>query len=192
VARPTDIQAAPRPRKNSAAQADNKTLNTVLWVVVLVCVVLGGSYLVMTLTRSLDAEVKPAPELQTFQDPRLKPFPEPGQLVDAAGLTPDGGVPASATAAADPKDKDKDDDKPSKTPRRPQGKMTLIINPEADVFLGKRLLGKTPLFDRQLPAGTHLLRIVGPDRKQRMLSVPIEAGKTAMHRFSLKDIPEAR
>jgi len=186
---PAGTRVPPPTKKDPAPSSDNKTLNTALWMAVLVCIVLGGSYLVMTLKRSLDAGVKPEPTLQTYQDPRLKMFPEPGQPV---GQATDGGVPASATAAADPKEKEKDDDKPSKSPRGPQGKMTLIINPEAEVFLGKRSLGKTPLFNTQLPAGTHLLRIVGPDRKQRMLSVPIEAGKTAMHRFSLKDIPEAR
>jgi serine/threonine protein kinase len=170
------------------APSESRTLNTVLWVAVLAAIVLGGSYLVLTLTPALDAEVKPEPTLQTYKDPQLKMFQEPGQPAGPASATADGGVPASATAAADTKE----DDKPSKSPRGPQGKMTLIINPEAEVFLGKRSLGKTPLFNAQLPAGTHLLRIVGPDRKQRMLSVPIEAGKTAMHRFSLKDIPEAR
>jgi hypothetical protein len=75
--------------------------------------------------------------------------------------------------------------------RRRWGKMTLIINPEAQVFLGKRSLGKTPLFNAPMPVGTHLLRIVGPDKKPRTLSVPIEAGKTTQHRFSLHDIPEA-
>jgi len=174
----------PATKKDPAPPGEHKTLNTVLWVAVLVCIVLGGGYLVMTLTPRLDAEVKPEPTLQTFQDPRLKPFPEPGQPVDAAGQATDGGVPPPSATAAE--------DKPSKAPRGPQGKMTLIINPEAEVFLGKRSLGKTPLFNTPLPAGTHLLRIVGPDRKQRMLSVPIEAGKTALHRFSLKDIPEAR
>ena len=188
-ARPTVTQAPATTRMAPAAPTENKTLNTVLWAAVLTAIVVGGSYLVMTLTRTLDADVKPEPTLQTYQDPRLKPFPEPGLPVDPAGQT-DGGVPGSATAAADPKDKDKDDDKPSK-PRGPQGKMTLIINPEAEVFLGKRSLGKTPLFNTTLPVGTHLLRIVGPDKKARMLSVPIEAGKTAMHRFALKDIPEA-
>jgi serine/threonine-protein kinase len=197
----TDVTAAaqysptrvlPQTQKSPPAPGENKTLNTLLWVAVLACIVLGGGYLVMTLTPTLNAEVPPEPPLQTFQDPRLKPFPEPGQPVDAAGLAPDGGVPASATAAADPKEKDKDEDKPAKTQRGPQGKVTLIINPEAEVFLGKRSLGKTPLFNAPLPVGTHRLRIVGPDKKARMLSVPIEAGKTAMHRFSLMDIPEAR
>jgi hypothetical protein len=53
-------------------------------------------------------------------------------------------------------------------------------------------LGKTPLFNVSLPEGTHLLRIVGPDKKPRKLSVPIEAGQKTLHRFSLDDIPTAR
>jgi serine/threonine-protein kinase len=190
--RSPETRVPPATQKDSAPPGEHRTLNAVLWVGVLVCIVLGGGYLVMTLTPTLDAGVTPVPDVQAYQDSRLKSFPESGQPVDAAGLATDGGVPASATAAADSKEKDKDDDKPSKAPRGSQGKMTLIISPEAEVFLGKRSLGKTPLFNTQLPAGTHLLRIVGPDRKQRMLSVPIEAGKTARHRCALKDIPEAR
>jgi serine/threonine-protein kinase len=71
-----------------------------------------------------------------------------------------------------------------------QGKLTLVIQPEAKVFLGSRLLGKTPLFNKSLPAGTHLLRVVGPDGKRRQLSVPIEQGKVTQFRIELRDIPE--
>jgi serine/threonine-protein kinase len=177
------------PSTTQDAALGGRALSTALWVAVLVSIVLGGGYLVMTLTRTLDAEVKPEPTLQTYTDPRLKKFPEPGQPAVAASEATDGGAPASSTAVADGKD---GDDKPSRSPRAPQGKMTLVIHPEAEVFLGKRSLGKTPLFNAPLPAGTHLLRIVGPDKKTRVLSVPIEAGKTALHRFSLADIPEAR
>jgi serine/threonine-protein kinase len=71
-----------------------------------------------------------------------------------------------------------------------QGKLTLVIQPEAKVFLGSKLLGKTPLFNKSLPTGTHLLRVVGPDGKRRQLSVPIEQGKVAQFRLELRDIPE--
>jgi serine/threonine-protein kinase len=176
-------------------------LNIVLGVMVGVSIVLGGGYLALLLTHKLDADVPSAPTVKTPADAWLKPVPEPGQPGLAASDSPDAGTPASGTAVTDAKgsqDGDKDaavekegDEKPSKPVRGPTGKMTLIINPEAEVFLGKRSLGKTPLFNVSLPEGTHLLRIVGPDKKSRKLSVPIEAGKKTLHRFSLGDIPTA-
>jgi hypothetical protein len=71
-----------------------------------------------------------------------------------------------------------------------QGALTLVILPEAEVYRNGRLVGKTPMFNQPLPAGTHLLRIKGPDGKRRKLSVPIEAGKTTSFRLSLGEIPE--
>jgi serine/threonine-protein kinase len=58
------------------------------------------------------------------------------------------------------------------------------------VFLNGRLLGKTPLFKKSVPVGTHQLRIKGADGKRRTLSVRIEAGKTAQFKLALADIPE--
>ncbi|WP_224368509.1 serine/threonine-protein kinase [Hyalangium versicolor] len=174
-----------------------KTLNTVLWVAVLVSVVLGGGYLVLTLTHKLNEDVQPLPTVPAYSDPRLKAFPEPDQPTPPTAAASDAGTAPSSSAVADAKgtqdakDAKDGEDKPSKSKRVAQGKMTLIINPEAQVFLGKKSLGKTPLFNTPLPVGTNLLRIVGPDKKPRVLSVPIEAGKTTMHRFSLTDIPEA-
>ncbi len=201
-----DTQAAPRTLRDSTPSS-GKALNTVLWIAVLTSIVLGGGYLVLTLTKKLNEDVQPEPTVKTYTDPRLKVFPEPGHPVPPAGEASDAGTAAANTAVAEstkpqegkaPQSGTKEgtsakggEDKPSKGNRGAQGKMTLVIIPEAQVFLGKRPLGKTPLFNTPMPAGTNLLRIVGPDKKQRVLSVPIEAGKTAMHRFSLNDIPEA-
>ncbi len=71
-----------------------------------------------------------------------------------------------------------------------QGKLTLVIQPEAKVYLDSKLLGRTPLFNKSLPSGTHLLRVVGSDGKKRQLSVPIEQGKVTQFRIELRDIPE--
>jgi serine/threonine-protein kinase len=193
--RAPDTQVAPR-TVPAPAPSSSQTLNTVLWVVALVSMVVGGSYLVLMLTHRLNEGVQPEPTVKTYTDPRLKLFPEPvapGMPVDGAS---DAGV-AGGTAVADSKgaqegkEGKEGDEKPLKGSRVPQGKLTLIIMPEAQVFLGKRSLGKTPLFNAPMPVGTYLLHIVGPDKKRRVLSVPIEAGKTTMHRFSLNDIPEA-
>ncbi len=192
----------PAPRTTEDPASGSKALNIVLWVVVVVSIVLGGGYLALILTHKLDADMPPAPSAKTDVDPWDKKSPEPGQSGVAATEPTDGGTPASGTGVADVKgsqagDKDAEDgkdgdDKPSKPARGPTGKMTLIIHPEAEVYFGKRSLGKTPLFNVSLPEGTHLLRIVGPDKKARKLSVPIEAGKKTMHRFSLDDIPVGR
>jgi serine/threonine protein kinase len=188
--RTPETRAAPRTTEDSTP--GNRTLNIVLGVVVVVSIVLGGGYLALLLTHKLDADVPSAPTVKTPADAWLKPVPEPGQPVVAASNSPDAGTPASGTTVADTKgSQDGDKDAAVGKARGPTGKMTLIINPEAEVFLGKRSLGKTPLFNVSLPEGTHLLRIVGPDKKSRKLSVPIEAGKKTMHRFSLNDIPTA-
>ena len=80
-------------------------------------------------------------------------------------------------------------EKESRPARGAQGMLTLIIQPEAEVFRGGRSLGHTPLFSVPVPVGTHRLRIVGADGKKRMLSVPIQAGKTAQFRMELESIP---
>ncbi len=193
-------RAAPRTTEDPTPAS--KALNIALWAVVLASIVLGGGYLALVLTHRLDSDVPPDRPVKASADPRLKTFPEAGQPVVAAGESTDGGTPPGGTAVADARGSQggekegaggrDEDDKSSKQPRGPMGKMTLIINPEAEVFLGKRSLGRTPLFNVSLPEGTHLLRIVGPDKKSRRLSVPIEAGKKTMHRFSLDDIPATR
>ncbi len=168
--------------------------STVLWAVVLVGVVVGGGFGVLHMVGALNPVVPPEPNLPVYAgDTPLKIFPEPGQPppVEAAsdgGTAP--GVAAEAPAAQGAEAAE--EDKPDKPARVARGKLTLIILPEAEVFRGKRSLGKTPLFNTPLPAGTHLLRIIGPDGKRRVLSVPIKAGETARLRFSLGDIPEKR
>jgi eukaryotic-like serine/threonine-protein kinase len=179
--------------------------STARWVVGLLAIVVGGISLVMKVVPALNEEVPPEPPVQTSTGPKLKEFTEPGQTPAAAGTAADGGTAAGGMAVADGKEgkaareEDKssagvkeEDDKRARPARVAQGKLTLVIFPESEVFLGKRSLGKTPLFNVPLPAGKHLLRIKGPDGKVRALSVPIEAGKLAMHRVPLENIPEAR
>jgi hypothetical protein len=70
-----------------------------------------------------------------------------------------------------------------------KGKLTLVTLPECTVMRGKTVVGKTPLFSVELPAGTHLLRLRGPDGRVRLLSTPIERGKTTAFRIQLSDLP---
>jgi serine/threonine protein kinase len=79
-----------------------------------------------------------------------------------------------------------------KTPSRATGTMTLAIFPEAAVSRGRTALGKTPLFNVSLPAGTHLLTVVGDDKVKRSLSVQVQAGKNTPLRFQLNDLPPAK
>ena len=55
------------------------------------------------------------------------------------------------------------------------GTLRIKTEPYAEVFLGRRSLGTTPLFNVRLPVGTHTLRLVGPDKKAWKLTVEIKA-----------------
>lgn len=94
----------------------------------------------------------------------------------ARPLVPDAGVGAERQTAQAP-------------PRVPTGTLTLLTVPECTVTAGKRTLGKTPLFNASLPAGTHLLELKGPDGKRYRLSAPIQAGKNTAFRVNLADLP---
>jgi serine/threonine-protein kinase len=191
----TQVSAAP-----VEDASGSKPLNLLLLGLVVVGIGLGVGFVVMNETQGQGGG-PPPPEppgtLQAFS-PQLKVFPEPGQ---PTGLVPDGGVVEGGTAVVasgksgpgeEPRGEEKDTEERSGKARVAQGKLTLIINPEAEVMFGKKSLGKTPLFNAPLPVGTHLLRIVGQDGKRRKLSVPIKKGETTMLRLGLDDIPVAR
>ncbi len=115
--------------------------------------------------------------------------PVPGML-DPTPIRPPpgfGGGPPQPdeprTAAAEPA---------PKPTARPSGTVTLAIFPEALVSRGKTTLGKTPLFNVSLPAGTHLLTVVGEDKVKRGLSVQVQAGKNSIFKLGLEDIPPAK
>jgi serine/threonine-protein kinase len=173
--------------------AESGRLGGALWAVLLLVVVLGGGYAALNLTRSMDAQVPPEQPLKSFTGgPQLPEFREPGQAppprpaaAQAQQEQPQG---TAATAEAGQGGEEKEAREP-RTARTAQGTLTLIVQPEAEVFRGGRSLGKTPLFSKPLPVGTHRLRIVGADGKRRVLSVPIHAGKTAAFRLELESIP---
>ena len=65
----------------------------------------------------------------------------------------------------------------------------LAVLPEAMVFRKGQMLGKTPMFNLSLPAGTHLLTLIGDDKVKRQISVQIFSGKTAIIKMPLADVP---
>ncbi|MDY7233179.1 serine/threonine-protein kinase [Hyalangium rubrum] len=179
--------------------SESRWMTVLLWGVLLMGIAAGGTYVAMDLGRKMEEQVpqEPPPKVAAPGGPALKIFPEPGQPEPGTpSAATDGGTVAGGTAGAEKKpapgeEAEEAEDKPGKSGRVAQGKLTLIINPEAEVFRGKRSLGKTPMFNETLPVGTHLLRIVGPDGKKRKLSVPIKKGETTKLRFALGDLPEA-
>jgi serine/threonine protein kinase len=199
---------ARRPRdtgKVAAAAADTaKTerqpskLANALWGLVLLGIVVGGGFGAWRLLQVLNATVEPEPDpaqLRTLQDgPQLPVYQEPGK----AG--PDAGTAVAQTPVkTEPpppvkEDKKGNGAKPERTSEpavaRGKGKLTLVVTPDADVYRGRKKLGRTPLFNVELPAGDHTLLVVGPDKKKRVLAVPIKAGEKLPMRLKLLEIPE--
>ncbi|MDY7233164.1 serine/threonine-protein kinase [Hyalangium rubrum] len=68
------------------------------------------------------------------------------------------------------------------------GTFTLVTDPYAKVYLGKRYLGDTPLFKISLPSGKHSLRLVGPDGQNLRLPVEVKAGETTAVRIELNTL----
>jgi hypothetical protein len=77
-------------------------------------------------------------------------------------------------------------------PKGPGGTFTLVTFPNATVLRGKQNLGTTPLFNVELPVGTHLLTLVGDDGSHHALSVQVKAGKNPPMKVNLADIPNSR
>ena len=79
------------------------------------------------------------------------------------------------------------------TPDRPKvtgsGTVTIVTFPESYVEEGTRKLGKTPLFDLKLPAGTHLLLLTGADGAVHRLSVPVVANQKRVFKMKLDEVP---
>jgi eukaryotic-like serine/threonine-protein kinase len=113
------------------------------------------------------------------------PIPEYGQTPEP--------VKVQAVVDTSGTDKDKDDkgDKGDKKPSGGKGSLTLFTIPAgAKVTLKGKEVGKTPLLNQSLPAGTHLLLLAFPDGKKKQLSAQIEAGKTAKFKFKEDELPD--
>ncbi len=175
-----------------------------LGLFILVLLVVGGGlgFGAVKLFGKLEADEPVIPEA-VMGDPspitpieRLgKPIPQPTEVVagqetapPAVDAKPELEVPEDKAPRAEAK-KDPSDSEPVRSSVK-QGALTLLVLPEAEVFLKGRSLGKTPLIKKPVPVGRHLLVIKGEDGKRRVLSVPIFAGKTAQFRLKLTEIPE--
>lgn len=78
---------------------------------------------------------------------------------------------------------------PKSSESRRTGQFTLITQPRADVYLGDRKLGRTPLTKVSLPSGKNSLRILGPKKRFLLLEVYVPAGQSVSRRVALKDLP---
>ena len=70
------------------------------------------------------------------------------------------------------------------------GVLTLVTDPYAKVYLGKRYLGDTPLFKINVPAGKLSLKLVGADGRALKLPVEIKQGETTALKLKLDEIPQ--
>ena len=63
--------------------------------------------------------------------------------------------------------------------KKKPGRLTLDTRPWTRVYLGRRLLGMTPLVNKKLPSGKHQLRLVNPELGlKKTITVTIRPGKT--------------
>ncbi len=135
-----------------------------------------------------DAPPEPEPDLTNFNAPvPIQQFPEPGSEAPApAPVAAAAGQPPPTGAQGQPP---KPDDKKAARPSGRTGQITLVTFPNAKVFRGKTELGTTPLFNAELPLGTHLLTLVGPDNERHVLSVRIADGKNTPIKVKLDELP---
>ena len=189
-----------QPAVRVKTESQPSKLANALWGLVLLSIVVGGAFGAWHLSQVLNATVEPVPEpqpLRTYQasGPQLPIYREPGTP------GPDGGTAVAQVKVEPPpptrEDKGGDETKVERSSEpvaRGKGKLTLVVTPDADVYLAgknkKKKLGRTPMFNVALPVGENKLVIVGPDGKRRRLSVPIESGKTEKLRLALTAIPE--
>jgi hypothetical protein len=103
--------------------------------------------------------------------------------------------PRSAEEANPPSDwapigakEEKPEPATTEAPSAGAGVLTLVTEPYAKVYLGKRYLGDTPLFKISMPAGKHSLRLVGPDGQKLLLPVEIKASETTAVRIGLDSL----
>jgi serine/threonine-protein kinase len=171
------------------------------WGAILALLVVGGGlgFGAVKMFATLEEQEAPRSSAVLMGDPSpMSPIQLEGEERKTGGAEPSEGATAETDAKPRAETKDgksaqasvKKEGDGESTRGVKQGALTLLILPEAEVFLNKRSLGKTPLFKTPVPVGKHLLNIKGADGKWRVLSVPIEAGKTAQFKLALTDIPE--
>ncbi|QRK11066.1 protein kinase [Archangium violaceum] len=189
--------AAPKETASTAPRASGSGGSGKFWGVIAVLLVLGGglgfgAVKLIAAIKEQEANGTPIPvgdisPMTPIERPGQKKNPEPevGTTAEAKTQPPARGGEAAPVNKEAPANKDGE---PARNVKR--GSLTLVVLPEAEVFLNGRSLGKTPLIKVPVPVGTHRLLIKGADGKRRMLSVPIETGRTAKFKLALTDIPE--
>jgi hypothetical protein len=122
--------------------------------------------------------------------PRQAPAAGPSAASVVAPPSPTG-PPAQSAAPAAPPGKKAAPAPAAPKPKGPvaMGSITLVTFPDSNVKRGGQSLGKTPLFNCELPVGTHLLTLYGEDGSRHSLSVQVKAGKNAPIKVNLADIP---
>ncbi|MBE2251621.1 MAG: protein kinase [Myxococcus sp.] len=94
-------------------------------------------------------------------------------------------VPVAEPKSPEPKPRPK----PSAQPQG-SGDVLLALLPEgAKVFKGREELGNGRMVSFSLPAGTHMLTIVGPDGLKRRLSVQASASKKLSLKLNVHELP---
>jgi serine/threonine-protein kinase len=70
---------------------------------------------------------------------------------------------------------------------RPPGELSLNTRPWSKVYLGRRLLGTTPLGRVAVPSGTHRLRLVDRDGREHRRTVRVPAGGHVTESYRLRE-----
>ena len=111
----------------------------------------------------------------------MRPPPEPPKAVEPEPAPP----PPPEPVAPEPEPEPPAPVKRSRTPKK--GLLRLETDPWTQVYLGSRLLGDTPLFDIELPAGDHMLRLVNQEEGiSQRIQVSIRAGEKTAKKLKLK------
>ncbi|MFL5347573.1 MAG: protein kinase domain-containing protein [Hyalangium sp.] len=93
----------------------------------------------------------------------------------------------SKTSAGGEGEDGSSDDEPASAPAG-AGALTLVTNPYAKVYLGRRYLGDTPLFKISLPSGKHSLKLVSADGRNLHVPVEIKPGETTALKLALDQL----
>ena len=72
-----------------------------------------------------------------------------------------------------------------RAPTAPPGRLSVNTRPWSKVYVGRRLLGTTPIGEASVPSGTVRLRLVDRDGATHRRTVQVEAGETSRHFWNL-------
>ncbi|MFH1811647.1 MAG: serine/threonine-protein kinase [Pseudomonadota bacterium] len=125
----------------------------------------------------LDASLLPLPK-PTVQEPPAATQPAPQPLPqEPAVAQPETTAPRVRAPA------------PRPPAARKPGQLTLDAAPWAEVWLGSKKLGQTPLIDLSLPAGTHTLMLLPKGQKPgRRLQIEIKPGQKTRKQVTLDNL----